>query len=655
MCGIVGTYGGSSAINSEFIRQACNALAHRGPDAKEVWLDPDDHIHLGHTRLAILDLSPAGGQPMTSHCGRYVIVFNGEIYNHQEIRKELAAAVDMPWRGRSDTETFLAAISHWGLEKSLEACVGMFAFGLWDRTSKTLSLARDRLGEKPLYYGYAGTSFVFGSELKSLAHFPGFRKDVDRGALTLFMRYNYIPAPCTIYSGIHKLLPGSWVRLSKDMVDQRVLPRPERYWSAIECAHLGIRNPYAFESDGEATTELEHILRRSIAGQMIADVPLGAFLSGGVDSSTTVALMQAESRRPVRTFSIGFDIPSYNEAPHANRVAKHLGTDHTELYVSAADTLAVVPKLPGMYDEPFADASQVPTYLVAKLARQHVTVSLSGDGGDELFGGYQRYFIGARAWRHLERLPRAVRWLAAKAVLSAPPMAWDALYALFAPLIPPQMRLAAPGDQLHKGARLLDAESGMLLYRRLVSHWNPDEVVLQKQEPRTDFDREDLSFPSLAETMMALDAVTYLPDDILTKVDRAAMAVSLETRVPLLDHRVFEFAWRLPFKYKVRDGESKWLLRQVLYRHVPRHLIERPKMGFGVPIDSWLRGPLRHWAEALLDETRIKNEGYFDPKPIRRKWSEHLSGRRNWQYYLWDVLMFQAWLDHQRDAPPRAG
>jgi asparagine synthase (glutamine-hydrolysing) len=578
---------------------------------------------------------------------RFVIALNGEIYNHFALREELEHLepdVQNRWRGHSDTETLLAAFEVFGIERTIQKSVGMFAFALWDRRAQTLFLVRDRMGEKPLYYGYVGNVFAFCSELKSLAVLPGFEPHVDRAALALFLRHNCVPSPHSIYVGVSKLAPGSWLEVTLDTVQRRGAPTIRSYWSAMEHVRECVREPHRFSSDLEATASLEAALKEAIAGQMVADVPLGAFLSGGIDSSTVVSLMQAQSRTPVKTFSIGFDVAGYNEAPNAKAVAQHLGTEHTELYVSSADALAVIPKLPTIYDEPFADSSQVPTYLVAQLARKHVTVSLSGDGGDELFGGYNRYFLGARIWRYLQHVPRALRALAARTILAQSPAFWDACYSLFTPLIPPSRRLATAGSFLHKGARLLDSENGMVLYRGLVSHWHPPEVVSER-EPESAFLQFDRGLPGLTETMMALDAVTYLPDDILVKVDRAAMAVSLETRVPMLDHRVFEFAWRLPMHYKVRNGVGKWLLRQVLYRHVPKELLERPKMGFGIPIDGWLRGPLRAWAEELLDESRLKREGYFDPAAIRRKWAEHLSGRANWQYHLWDVLMFQAWLE----------
>jgi asparagine synthase (glutamine-hydrolysing) len=652
VCGISGCV--DPSIREEglatVIRAMIAPLHHRGPDDEGVWWDRSAGVALGHKRLSILDLSPAGHQPMVSAGGRYVVVLNGEIYNHLALRvqldppvREMAEAEKRSrWRGRSDTETLLAGFESWGVEETVRRTVGMFALAVWDKASRRLTLARDRLGEKPLYYGWQGSAFLFGSELKALRGHSEFRGEIDRDALALLLRHNCIPAPHSIYRGIHKLPPGTYLQIDPGQRNAQPVP----YWSAHDQAERGQREQYAGSGE-QAATDLETLIKQSLAGQMVADVPLGAFLSGGVDSSTVVALMQQLSPHPVRTFTIGFREDAYNEAEHARAVARHLGTDHTELYISPVDALATIPKLSQIYDEPFSDSSQIPTYLVAQLARQHVTVSLSGDGGDELFGGYNRYFLAAPIWRALARIPRAVRKIAAKGILAASPALWDRLHALLSPLIPRGLRLASPGDTLHKGALLLAANSGMALYRGLVSHWEPGDVVLGAAGPETAFSRESQRLPGLAETMMALDAVTYLPDDILVKVDRAAMAVSLETRVPLLDHRVFEFAWRIPMHYKIRHGEGKWLLRQVLYRYVPRSLIDRPKMGFGVPIGSWLRGPLREWAEELLGETRLRREGYFNPTPVRLKWNEHLSGKRNWQNHLWDVLMFQAWLEHQ--------
>ncbi len=633
MCGIAGFWdprGDLEAAQAEARATAMAvALAHRGPDDAGVWTDARAGVALAHRRLAILDLSPAGHQPMVSACGRYALVFNGEIYNHLALRQELERRGQAPaWRGHADTETLLAAVSAWGLAAALRASVGMFALALWDRQARNLSLARDRLGEKPLYYGRVGGAFLFGSELKALRTWPGFAAEVDRPALALYLRHNCIPAPYTIYRGIRKLPPGTWLSLSADAWEAE----PAAYWSAREVAERGQADPFR-GTDAEAAEELERLLRQAVAGQMVADVPLGAFLSGGVDSSTVVALMQAQSGRAVRTFSIGFTEAAYDEAPQARAVAAHLGSEHTELYVSPAEAMAVIPSLPRLYDEPFADSSQIPTFLVSQLARRQVTVSLSGDGGDELFGGYNRHLWAPRLWRRLSPWPRPLRGLLATALRTLPPTAWDAAFARLGRLLPRSARQRNPGDKLHKLAEVLGAEGPEEIYLNLVSHWkHPGDVVRGVDEPATRVTdpAARARLEAFESRMMCLDLVTYLPDDILAKVDRAAMAVSLETRVPLLDHRLVEFAWRLPLAMKIRDGQGKWLLRRVLYRHVPRELVERPKMGFGLPLGDWLRGPLRDWAEALLDEARLAREGYFHPRPIRA---------------LWDVLMFQAWLE----------
>ncbi len=650
MCGIAGFVGFSvltSGALGEIASRMGEVIRHRGPDDAGSWVDEAAQLVLLHRRLSIVDLSPAGHQPMMSSCGRYAIVFNGEIYNHAELRKMLGGSAPA-WRGHSDTETLLACFASWGTKETLQAAVGMFAFGLWDTHTRTLVLARDRLGEKPLYYGYVRGSFAFASELKALRVLPGFSGEIDRDALALLMRHNCIPAPWSIFRGIAKLPPGTWLEFSADNFQRQHMPQPSAYWSATEVALAGIGAPLQFASDAEARDALEEQLLLAVKGQMMSDVPLGAFLSGGVDSSTVVALMQRLSSRPVKTFSIGFREDGYDEAQHASAVARHLGTEHTELYVTSHDAMAVIPRLPQMYCEPFSDSSQIPTFLVAQLARERVTVSLSGDGGDEVFCGYTRYFLAARLWSKIARMPRSLRKLAAQGILALPPRGWDQLYHLVAPLIPARMRWPAPGDKLHKGAALLSARSGLDLYRGLVTHWDTRGMVLGAAPAPSLIGVGSAELPTLTEQMMLMDAIGYLPDDILVKVDRAAMAVSLETRVPFIDHRVFEFAWRLPLQYKVRDGVGKWLLREVLYKHVPRQLIDRPKMGFGVPLDSWLRGPLRDWAETLLAEERLLREGFFNPVPIRNKWQEHLSGKRNWQYYLWDVLMFQAWLEKER-------
>ncbi|TXF13340.1 asparagine synthase (glutamine-hydrolyzing) [Pelomicrobium methylotrophicum] len=634
-------------------QRMADTLTHRGPDDAGVWVDEGVGLALGHRRLAILDLSPAGHQPMVSASGRYVIAFNGESYNHLVLRADLEkiGAGGTAWRGHSDTETLLAAFEAWGVEETLKKTVGMFAIALWDRATRTLTLARDRMGEKPLYYGWVRGSLVFASELKAIRAFPGFDNAIERRALALFMRHNYVPAPWSIYEGIWKLPPGCYVQFAGGVLPTGGRGDIKAYWSLREVAEAGLAQPFMGTED-EAVDELDRLLRQSLSGQMIADVPLGAFLSGGVDSSTVVALMQAMSSQPVKTFTIGFHEGEYDEAQHAKAVARHLGTDHTEWYVTPQDALDVIPKLPALYDEPFADSSQIPTHLVSMLAKRHVTVALSGDGGDELFGGYNRYFWAMRLWRRLSRVPLPLRRLAAAGVRTVSPAVWNNLFGLAAPLLPQRLRFALPGDKLHKAAGLFAARRPEEIYLRLVSHWEyPTDVVLGvEREPPTPLTDPAawIACPDSERRMMYLDSITYLPDDILVKVDRAAMGVSLETRVPLLDHRVVAFAWRVPLSMKLRNGEGKWLLRQVLYRYVPNELIERPKMGFGVPIERWLRGPLRDWAEALLDEHRLRREGLFDPAPIRQKWAEHLSGRRNWAYHLWDVLMFQAWWEAAR-------
>lgn len=660
MCGLTGFWALERLAQPLDVaaRRMADTLVHRGPDDAGVWVDEAAGLALGHRRLAILDLSPAGHQPMVSSSGRYVIAFNGEIYNHPDLRTELEklGAGGTAWRGHSDTETLLAAFEAWGIEPTLRRLVGMFAIALWDRETRTLTLARDRMGEKPLYYGCARGALVFGSELKALRAFPGFDNALERRALALYMRHNYVPAPWSIYQNIWKLPPGCYVQFSRRGLTFAGSPAPvgrgqvKAYWSLQEVAQAALAEPFA-GSEAEAVDELDRLLRQSLAGQMIADVPLGAFLSGGVDSSTVVALMQAMSARPVQTFTIGFHEGEYDEAQHAKAVARHLGTDHTEWYVTPKDALDVIPKLPALYDEPFADSSQIPTHLVSMLARRKVTVSLSGDGGDELFGGYKRYFLATALWKRLGAVPLPLRRFAAGSIRLLAPATWDRLYRAMSWALPPRYRLRLPGDKLHKGAGMLAAEYPEMVYLPLVSHWKkPTAVVLGAEEPSTPITNpaEWLACSDFEQRMMYLDAITYLPDDILVKVDRAAMGVSLETRVPLLDHRIAEFAWRLPLRMKIRDGRGKWLLRQVLYRYVPRELIERPKMGFGVPIEHWLRGPLREWTEELLSEARLKREGFFDPAPIRQRWEEHLSGRRNWAYYLWDVLMFQEWREAQR-------
>lgn len=654
MCGLVGYLGEGSGVSKDavqvLLRRMSDSIISRGPDDFGVWAD-DAVVGLAHRRLSILDLSPAGHQPMVCATGRYVIAFNGEIYNHLDLRDELAkigadGAPVARWRGHSDTETLLAGFAEWGIKATVERCIGMFAFAVWDRQERVLTLGRDRLGEKPLYYGWQGQGdkavFLFGSELKALKAHPAFAADINRDALCLLMRLKYIPAPHSIYRGIYKLRPGCLLTVSLNRRD----PLIESYWSLTEVALAGVRSQLAVGPD-EMVDELEVLLKSAVRQQMMADVPLGAFLSGGVDSSTVVALMQAQSSQPIKTFTIGFNEEGYNEAVYAKAVAHHLGTDHTEMYVTPRQALDVIPMLPSLYCEPFADSSQIPTFLVSQLARQQVTVSLSGDAGDELFAGYNRYLITQARWQGISRLPLSLRSRLASAICSVSPDAWNNALGALEKWAPKSFRHSGIGEKMHKGASVLGAKNINELYLGLVTHWEPDSLVIGGQEPATCLRGATLELSGMdsVQRMMALDAITYLPDDILVKVDRAAMGVSLEGRVPFLDHRVVDFAWRVPQSMKLRDGVGKWILRQVLYRHVPKELIERPKMGFGVPIDTWLRGPLKDWAEALLDEGRLRREGYFNPKPIRAKWIEHLSGKRNWQYLLWDVLMFQAWLE----------
>jgi asparagine synthase (glutamine-hydrolysing) len=647
MCGIAGILahpGRPVATDPDAVRRMGDAIAHRGPDDRGEWIEAEQGIALAHRRLAVVDLSAAGHQPMRSHCGRYVVVYNGEIYNHPELRAGLG---ELPWRGHSDTETLLALFSRHGVVESLPLLVGMFALAVWDRDARTLTLARDRMGEKPLYWGRLGEEGIaFASELRALQAHPGWRGEVDRDALALLMRHNCIPAPHSIWRGIHKLEPASWLSLKRDgSITQG------RYWDLAQRSLQAMAAPLRL-SDAEATDRLEQMLGETLRGQMLADVPLGAFLSGGVDSSTLVALMARQSAHKVRSFCIGFDDGATSEAEHARAVARHLGTDHTELIVGPGDALALVPQLPKLYDEPFADSSQMPTLLVAQMARRHVTVALSGDAGDELFAGYNRYLIADRLWQRLQRLPLGLRRGLAAAIRGASPATWDALLAAPQRLLPAARRHRDVGAKLHKLARdVLPAADVKALYRALTSHWaEPTALVIGATEPATWVDSPALAahWRDALAGMTITDQLTYLPDDILVKVDRAAMAFSLETRAPFLDHRLVEFAWGLPRHMKIRDGQTKWLLRQVLYRHVPRALIERPKQGFAVPLEAWLRGPLRDWAEALLAPERLRCEGYFAIAPVRQAWEQHLSGRRNRAHELWDVLMFQAWLQEQR-------
>ncbi|KFN45077.1 asparagine synthase (glutamine-hydrolyzing) [Arenimonas oryziterrae] len=649
MCGLSGYFRAEALASAEMesvLSHMIAQLAHRGPDAEGRWCDPAAGIALGHRRLSVVDLSPAGAQPMRSHDGRFVIVYNGEIYNTQDVRTALDADAAIAWRGHSDTEVLIEAVVRWGLEATLRRLEGMFAFALWDCEAQVLHLARDRFGEKPLYYGVCGSSLVFASELKALRAYPGYRPEIDRTALGEYLRFGYVPAPRSIYRDTHKLPAGCFLSLRRDTIAAD-LPAPTPYWSAEAAALSARERPYRGSED-EAVEELDGLLRQVVGSRMQADVPLGALLSGGIDSSTVVALMQAQRGDRVRTFCIGSREPGFDEAEHARAVAKHLGTDHTELYVQASDGLAIVPRLPELYDEPFADSSQIPTFLVSQLARRQVTVALSGDAGDELFGGYNRYLHGERLWRRLVGIPRGLRSLGARGITAASPATLDRAFARLGRWAPGDLAAGRAGDKLHKLAGFLSADSESELHGRMLSYWpEPDAVVKNAQMPRSPA-QAVLPGWRFAERAMLADTQQYLPDDILAKVDRASMGVSLEARVPFLDTRVFDLAWRLPMAMKIADGRGKQVLRRVLYRYVPPAIVDRPKQGFAVPVGQWLRAELREWAEALIAPERLQREGYFHPEPIQRCWQEHQSGKRNWDTRLWSVLMFQAWLEHQQ-------
>jgi asparagine synthase (glutamine-hydrolysing) len=653
MCGILGFFdpGGVDESGSMALaKRMGDRIAHRGPDDHGEWCDANAGIVLGQRRLSINDLSPAGHQPMQSASGRYVIVLNGEIYNFLELKVDLVRS-GYPFKGDSDTEVALAMIEHHGFEESLSQFVGMYAIALWDRDSRRLILARDRLGEKPLYYGRLGHAFVFASDLNALRAMPTWSATIDPDSLGLMMQHFYIPAPHTIYKEFKKLLPGSYLPI--DAANAELDREPVRYWSAADIAVESMRMRQPMDPEF-AVDELDSLLRQTIRDKMISDVPLGAFLSGGIDSSTVVALMQAESSNKVKTFSIGFGEPEFNEAHEAKRVAAHLDTDHTELYVSAEQAQSVIPNLPAMYSEPFADSSQIPTFLVSALARQQVTVALSGDGGDELFGGYTRYLLAETIWNKFNRLPKSLRSIVGKLAGAVSPNQIDKLVDPIKPFMPERLRYKQFGNKVHKVASICQSNDSAAVYKSLISMWSrPSQVVIGAQDVDmlAALPTVIQTLPNFTERMMLTDLLSYLPGDILAKVDRASMQESLEVRVPFLDHRVVEHSWRVPFDLKVRGTDGKWLLKQVLYKYVPQELIDRPKMGFGVPIEDWLRGPLRDWAENLLDEKRLREDGFFYPAEVRSTWLQHLSGKADWQHLLWPILMFQAWFDHYERAP----
>jgi asparagine synthase (glutamine-hydrolysing) len=637
MCGIVGLLRIAGGIDLDAaVRRMANELQHRGPDDEGVWLDPAHGLALAHRRLSIIDLSPHGHQPMASASGRYVMAYNGEIYNFEQLRAELAAAGRAPnWRGHSDTEVLLAAVEAWDIEATLRRAVGMFAIALWDRDTGTLTLARDRIGEKPLYYGHTKHGFAFASELKALRALDPDGLPIDPQALADFMQFGYVPAPRCIHQGLAKLPAGHLIHVRLGDSDQR----PQQYWELRSGDQLDLAARLAGASDAELIDMLHDRLREAVGLQMVADVPLGAFLSGGVDSSVVVALMQSQSRQRVRTFTIGFHETAFDEAPFAKAVARHLGTDHTELYVSAHDAEAVIPDLPRIYDEPFADSSQIPTTLVSRLTRQHVTVSLSGDGGDELFAGYPRYAVAAALWRRIDNLPMALRGGAANLLRLASPRTWDRAIAL-APLVHPSI---VNGHRVHRLARLLKARSLGEMYVGLMSQWTPEDGLVIGSFREAD---AAITWPALGtpvQQMRNWDARQYLPDDLLVKVDRATMSASLESRAPLLDHRVAELAFALPEHTLLRSGQGKWILRRVLERYVPRALIDRPKSGFAIPMAQWLRGPLRGWASDLLDSARLKSGGMLDADKVTPLWKQHLAGTHDRSTHLWNVLIFQSW------------
>lgn len=642
------------------IQPMTDSLRLRGPDGEGIWLG--EGVALGHRRLSILDLSPAGAQPMLSDCARFVIAFNGEIYNHLDLRRDLEAAGAAPaWRGHSDTETLLAAVRHWGLDETLRRSAGMFVIALWDRKERRLALVRDRMGEKPLYWGWAGPTLVFGSELKALRQHPNFPRGLCREATAQYLRFGYVPAPRSIHPGIYKLEPGTIL----EIVGKPPSVRPDkplrpgeklgnltirRYWSLNETVDAGALAPFTDET--EALSVLDTALNAAVARQMISDVPLGAFLSGGIDSSLIVAIMQKQSARPVQTFTVGFEDARFDESPHAAAVARHLGTDHTALVVTDAETRLVIPHLPDFYDEPFADSSQIPTHLICRAARKKVTVALSGDGGDELFGGYNRYFWGPEVWKRLQPIPKPVRHVLGAAIVAMPVAGWDRLGLLHQWLRPGSSGISGLGDKTHKLAvGFRDVTNIDDLYRSLITVWaNPEALVRGAIEPPSLLDDPlpaELDNDPAAR-MMVQDMRSYLPDDILCKVDRAAMGISLETRVPFLDPDVIALSTRLPMHMKIRGTTGKWALRQIVDRHVPGELLERPKTGFGIPVGDWLRGPLRDWAEDLLTPEKLGADELLAPAPIRKAWSEHISGRRDWTQRLWTILMLQAWRERWR-------
>ena len=659
MCGIAGFIGGNwtaeeSNIKNQLFKMQ-EVIKHRGPDSKGFWIDNDNRIAFSHRRLSIIDLSKNGNQPMLSSTKRFVITYNGEIYNHLDLRSQLETAGNAPtWKGSSDTETLISSIEVWGIEKTLKKSIGMFAFAIFDRRDKIFYIARDRVGEKPLYYGWQNNVFLFGSELKAIKQHKAFNNIINNEALGLFIQHNYVPAPYSIYEGIYKLPQGSYLKLDLNNLGTSInlnTIKPKKYWNMQEIVEDGLSNPFE-TSEENIINRLENLLGDVIKMQMISDVPLGAFLSGGIDSSLVVALMQKHSMDKIKSFTIGFNEKIFNEAEYAKKVANHLGTDHTELYVSSKDAMKVIPDLCKYYDEPFADSSQIPTYLISKMTREHVTVALSGDAGDEFFGGYNRYLWSKKIWSIISVLPLSLRNLLSRMITSIPPNQLSSFYEGLKIFIPQKYQITQPADKINKISSFINAKSDIGLYNRLISHrLRPHDIIINLNKPINQISKLNNGNLNMdfIHRMMFIDSISYLPDDILVKVDRAAMAVSLETRIPLLDHRLIEFSWRTPLELKVLNGIGKLILRKILYKYVPQELIERPKMGFGVPIGSWLRDPLKDWAEDLLSRKKLNDHGFFISDLIRQKWKEHLSGNNNWHYDLWNILMFQSWMDYNKN------
>lgn len=657
MCGFAGIINQKKSHHSMHvvINNMTNSISHRGPDDKGIWVDQNENIALGHRRLSVIDVTNAGSQPMHSHDNNLVIVFNGEIYNHLEIRKILESELSkkIKWRGQSDTETILCAIDFFGIERALEISVGMFAFALWDKTKKSLTLARDRVGEKPLYYGWIKDNFVFGSELKAIKRHPLFKNNIDKNALQQFLRFSYIPTPMSIYENIFKLEPGHYAIFNQSDINLKKF-NPCSYWSLSNTILSARENLVTSKEEG--LNIIENTLEQSIKLQMISDVPLGAFLSGGIDSSVIVSLMQQHSLKKIKTFTIGFEENNFDEAPFAKKVAEHLGTDHEELIVTAKQAQDIIPRLPTIYDEPFADSSQIPTYFVSMAARKKVTVALSGDAGDEVFGGYNRYIWGPKIWNKASLLPFQLRALLGKNIKSISTKNWDRVSKITNLILPGNMGIVRLGDKAHKLGTSLESSNSMTnFYHSLLVEWDDMSDLIKFNDETlpiislNDVSAESIGIAEFASSMMYEDTLSYLPDDILCKVDRAAMSNSLETRAPFLDHRLIEAAWRLPQKFKVNELTSKLPLRHILSKYIPSHLIDRPKAGFGIPLGEWLRGPLKSWAEELINPSRIESEGFFYSEAISSIWETHLSGHADLTEKLWRVLMFQCWLENEQN------